>query len=71
MASKKSRYRVVARHAITDDRGRQFGPGETITDLDSSSSERLLEAGSIVAVNAPAKRKTPTKSTGKDEASDE
>lgn len=62
MASRKTRYRVTARHAITDDRGRQFGPGEEITDLDvkgSEQNERLLASGSIVAVTKRRSSATP------------
>jgi hypothetical protein len=68
---KQARYRVAANHAITDDRGRQFGPGDEITDLvlrDSDHNQRLVSSGSLVEIAEPKpKRGRPKKSESESE----
>jgi hypothetical protein len=65
MPSKKTRYRVAVDRVITDDRGRQFGPGDEISDLvlrGSDHNEQLVASGQLVEINeakrAPAKAKS-------------
>ena len=56
--SKRDRHRVAVTHPVTDSRGRSYGPGDEISDLDVKGSEYdagLVESGAVVKIQ-PAKK---------------
>jgi hypothetical protein len=67
-SSKDTRYLVAANHVVTDDQGRQFGPGDTIDVLPASDhNDALVSSGELVPLEAPPKRGRPKKAESESE----